>query len=141
MTHQRRLQRRGPTQRALGRDSDLGKNSCNLGPGSSHAGARSQILGHVTRWFGGQTFAPLEQARSSARNSRVRAEGLEPPRLAPPAPKAGVSASSTTPARTAARPLAPHVSSATLWLTNPPATSSSTAPIATRPRRRRRRRR
>jgi hypothetical protein len=31
--------------------------------------------------------------------SRVRAEGLEPPRLAPPAPKAGVSTSSTTPAR------------------------------------------
>src|SRR5437870_1759206 len=34
----------------------------------------------------------------------MRAEGFEPPRLAPPAPKAGVSASSTTPAATAARP-------------------------------------
>src|SRR4051794_16378994 len=29
----------------------------------------------------------------------MRAEGLEPPRLAAPAPKAGVSANSTTPAR------------------------------------------
>src|SRR4051794_34554698 len=29
----------------------------------------------------------------------MRAEGLEPPRLAPPAPKAGVSTSFTTPAR------------------------------------------
>ena len=28
----------------------------------------------------------------------MRAEGLEPPRLAPPAPKAGVSTNSTTPA-------------------------------------------
>src|SRR3954471_4444551 len=32
-------------------------------------------------------------------DGRMRAEGLEPPRLAPPAPKAGVSTSSTTPAR------------------------------------------
>src|SRR5688500_3417888 len=32
-------------------------------------------------------------------NEEVRAEGLEPPRLAPPAPKAGVSTGSTTPAR------------------------------------------
>src|SRR5947209_13998717 len=42
-----------------------GKTPANLGPGSSHAGARSQVLGHVTRWSGGQTFAPP--------NRRVRA--------------------------------------------------------------------
>jgi hypothetical protein len=34
----------------------------------------------------------------------MRAEGLEPPRLAPPAPKAGVSTNSTTPAVTVGNP-------------------------------------
>ena len=43
----------------------------------------------------------LPAGRSSRRETCMRAEGLEPPWLAPPAPKAGVSTDSTTPASVA----------------------------------------
>src|SRR5271154_6842627 len=43
--------------------------------------------GHLPLWCGPSGAAPL-----------VRTEGFEPPRLAPPEPKSGVSANSTTPA-------------------------------------------
>ena len=44
-------------------------------------------------------LALVAVATAAKRQRRaMRAEGLEPPRLAPPAPKAGVSTNSTTPA-------------------------------------------
>ena len=42
--------------------------------------------------------------RGKRSRKTMRAEGLEPPRLAPPAPKAGVSTNSTTPAITVGTP-------------------------------------
>ena len=75
--------------------------SPSCGPGAIRGGCRAP----ADRWLGA---APRRLKRCRAGPScstggagpaRMRAEGLEPPRLAPPAPKAGVSTSSTTPAR------------------------------------------
>ena len=44
-------------------------------------------------------LAPVDLSDGVGAAIVMRAEGLEPPRLAPPAPKAGVSTNFTTPAR------------------------------------------
>jgi site-specific DNA recombinase len=84
-----------------------------------------------------ETSAAVSSRGGSNVEAMVRAEGLEPPRLAPPAPKAGVSTNSTTPASEPPAPRRAGLYVGRAWLRALP---SSSIPIARRLSRGRRRR-
>jgi hypothetical protein len=73
--------------RATSPDTRAGRRTGCRVPWGAHSGGRSLLAGRADVLCAGPAAPPT-----------MRAEGFEPPRLSAPAPKAGVSTSSTTPA-------------------------------------------